>query len=294
MPVPFNRIVVLGTGLIGGSFALAARAALPGVSIAGWDRPEVLQRARAMGAIDDARSDLSLALAGADLVFIALPVGMTIERLPEIARLAPPAALVTDAASTKRLVCEAAEKCFAGGALFLGGHPMAGQERSGIEAADASIFRGARYALIGKANGERSQAAIPQDARVDKFLALLQSIGARPLWMDAGTHDRAAAVVSHLPQLLAVALAGVVRQQTDETGLPVTLAGRGLRDALRLAGSPYAVWRDIVLTNSENIEAGLDRLVQEIDHLRAHLRRRELEEKFAAANEVYKILHDLQ
>jgi prephenate dehydrogenase len=101
-------------------------------------------------------------------------------------------------------------------------------------------------------------------------------------------------MISHLPQLLAVALAGVVRQQTDESGLPLTLAGRGLRDALRLAGSPYAVWRDIVLTNTENIEAGLDRLVQQVEFLRAHLRRRELEEEFAAANEVYKILHDLQ
>jgi prephenate dehydrogenase len=287
MPVPFHRVAVLGTGLIGGSFALAVRTAFPGVSIAGWDNPEVLKRARVMGAVNDAQPELRAALAGADLVFIALPVGLTIERLPEIARMAPPAALVTDAASTKRLVCEAAEKCFSGGALFLGGHPMAGQERSGIDAADSVLFRGARYALIGNAEA-------PKDTRVDKFLALLSSIGARPLWMDAATHDRAAAVVSHLPQLLAVALAGVVHQQTDETGLPLTLAGRGLRDALRLAGSPYAVWRDIVLTNSENIEAGLDRLIQQIEHLRSHLRRRELEEEFAVANEVYKILRDLK
>jgi len=298
MPVPFNRVAVLGTGLIGGSFALGARAALVAgssrASIVGWDKPEVLQRARALGAVDEAQTDLRAALAGADLIYIALPVGLTIERLPEIARLAPPAALVTDAASTKRLVCEAADKCFSGGALFLGGHPMAGQESSGIEAADAALFHGAKYALIGKPAGEGARVPAPGDSRVSKFTRLLESIGARPLWMDAVTHDRAAAMVSHLPQLLAVALAGVVRQQTDQTGLPLTLAGRGLRDALRLAGSPYAVWRDIVLTNTENIEVALDRLTQQIEHLRAHLRRRELEEEFAAANEVYKILHDLQ
>jgi prephenate dehydrogenase len=293
MPVPFNRIAVLGTGLIGGSFALAVRTAFPGVSIAGWDRPEVLKCARAMGAVNEAQPDLGAALAGANLVFIALPVGLTIERLPEIARLAPATALVTDAASTKRLVCEAAEKCFSGGAVFLGGHPMAGQERSGIDAADGALFRGARYALIG-APADAGGSAPPQDARVQKFVALLEAIGARPLWMDAATHDRAAAVVSHLPQLLAVALAGVVHQQTDETGLPLTLAGRGLRDALRLAGSPYAVWRDIVLTNSENIEAGLDKLIQQVEHLRVHLRQRELEDEFAVANEVYKILRDLK
>jgi len=123
---------------------------------------------------------------------------------------------------------------------------------------------------------------------------LLNAIGARPVWMDAETHDRAAAVVSHLPQLVAVALAGVVHEATDQTGLPLTLAGRGLRDALRLAGSPYAVWRDIVLTNADHLEVGLDRLAQAIDDLRRHLRGRELEEEFADANEVYKILRDLQ
>jgi len=294
MPAPFSRVAVLGTGLIGGSFALAVRRALAPGSIVGWDKPEVLRRARALGVVDEAHADLGAALAGADLIYIALPVGLTIERLPEIARCAAAGALVTDAASTKRLVCDAAEKCFTGRALFLGGHPMAGHESSGIEAADAALFRGAKYALIGKVTGEGASAPAPRDSRVPKFLHLLESIGARPLWMDAVTHDRAAAMVSHLPQLLAVALAGVVHQQTDQTGLPLTLAGRGLRDALRLAGSPYAVWRDIVLTNTENLESALDRLIQQVEYLRAHLRRRELEEEFAAANEVYKILHDLQ
>ena len=113
------------------------------------------------------------------------------------------------------------------------------------------------------------------------------------MWMDAATHDRAAAMVSHLPQLLAVALARVTREATDQTGLPLTLAGRGLRDALRLAGSPYSVWRDIVLTNTDNLDAALDRVSQAIEHLRSNLRQRELEDEFAAANEVYKILRNL-
>ena len=94
--------------------------------------------------------------------------------------------------------------------------------------------------------------------------------------------------------MLAVALAGVTHEATDQTGLPLTLAGRGLRDALRLAGSPYSVWRDIVLTNSDNLESALDRITQMVEHLRESLRRRELEQEFAVANEVYKILRDLQ
>ena len=114
------------------------------------------------------------------------------------------------------------------------------------------------------------------------------------MFCDAETHDWAAGVVSHLPQLVAVVLSRVVLDETDETGLPASLAGSGLRDTVRLAGSPYAVWRDIVLTNSENIEAGLDRLIQQIEHLRSHLRGRELADEFTTANEVYKVLRDLK
>jgi prephenate dehydrogenase len=169
---------------------------------------------------------------------------------------------------------------------------MAGKEISGIAAADAELFRGSKYALIRKSSVESS--GEPRDARVTKFLALIAKLGAEPVWLDAEAHDRAAAIVSHLPQLLAVALAGVVRDQTDETGLPVTLAGRGLRDALPLAGSPYSVWRDIILTNSDNLDRALGQLIQSLDELRGDLRTRALEEEFAAAGELYKILRDLQ
>jgi prephenate dehydrogenase len=292
MHSPFTRVAVVGTGLIGGSFALAVRPHLPGARLVGWDKPEVLKRACANGVIDEGRAELADALGGADLVYVALPVGHTIERLHDIARHAAPHALVTDAASTKRAVCAAAAKAFSSfstsGVRFLGGHPMAGKEDSGLGAAEAALFRGAQYALIGAASDGDC------DPRVAGFVELLKAIGVRPVWMDAETHDRAAAVVSHLPQLVAVALAGVVHEATDQTGLPLTLAGRGLRDALRLAGSPYAVWRDIVLTNADHLEAELDRMAQAIDDLRRHLRGRELEEEFASANEVYKILRDLQ
>jgi len=297
MPGPFSRITILGTGLIGGSFALAARAALPGVRIAGWDKPDIAERARALGIVHDVRADLKQAVSGAKLIYVALPVGVAIEKLPEIARHAPPGSLITDASSTKRAICATAEKCCLEGVSFLGGHPMAGSEVSGIEGADAGLFRGAKYALIGPAVApvETAGAGTEQDAALRvSFVSLLERIGARPIWMDAATHDRAAAFVSHLPQLAAIALASVAREATDQTGLPLTLAGRGMRDALRLAGSPYSVWRDIVLTNTDNLEAALDRLAQAIEHLRAHLRQRELEEEFAAANDVYKVLRNLQ
>jgi prephenate dehydrogenase len=293
-----GRLAVLGTGLIGGSFALAARKAFPTIRITGWDKPSVLERALDLRVVDDAKAELSEALAGADLVYIALPVGLAIERLPEIARHVAPHALVTDACSTKRAICAAAEKCFSDDNVFLGGHPMAGSEVSGIDGADAALFQGAKYALVGAEEGsipgEQMDHIEQADARIANFVRLVEAIGGRPIWIDAATHDRAAAFVSHLPQLVSVALAGVAREATDQTGLPLTLAGRGLRDALRLAGSPYSVWRDIVLTNTDNLDVALDRLTQAIEHLRSHLRQRELEEEFSAANDVYKLLHNLR
>jgi prephenate dehydrogenase len=293
MPATFRRVAIVGTGLIGGSFALALRKSFPDSWVVGWDKAHVLRHALERGAIQEGIPELPLAIAGTDLIYIALPVGHTIELLPEIARLAPPNALVTDACSTKRTVCAVAAESFREDAAhFLGGHPMAGKEVSGIAAADANLFRGSKYALMrGSAKEKASQ---EREVRIAQFVGLIEKMGAEPVWLEAGAHDRAAAVVSHLPQLLSVALAGVVRSQTDETGLPVTLAGRGLRDALRLAGSPYSVWRDIILTNSDNLERVLDQMIQALEQVRSDLRTRALEEEFSAAGELYKILRDMQ
>jgi prephenate dehydrogenase len=282
----FRRVVVVGTGLIGGSFALAVGRYFPAITSVGYDRQDVLAHALARGAIQEAASDLSDAVCGADLIYIALPVGAAIESLPAIAASARPDALVTDASSTKAVVCRSAHEYFRGGARFLGGHPLAGRETSGVEHADADLFRGSRYALI-------AQQEDP-DPRVQQFAALLRTLGAEPDWCDAETHDWAVGIVSHLPQLLSVALASVVQAESDETGLPVRLAGQGLQEMLRLAGSPYRVWRDICLTNSENISRALDRLTQAVGYLQTHLSSKELEHEFRAANELYNLLHNSQ
>jgi prephenate dehydrogenase len=280
--LPFRRVAIIGTGLIGGSFALALRKHYPDVRVAGYERPEVLQRAMALGAVNEAAADLASAVRSADLVYLALPIVPTLEILPEIAKSAKAEALVTDACSTKAVICRTARENFRDGALFLGGHPMAGKEQSGIEHADDELFRGAPYALIGSEDSA--------DARAKVFAELLAEIGAQPTWCDAETHDWAVGIVSHLPQLVSLALARVVQDETDETGLPLSLAGHGLQDMLRLAGSPYAVWRDILLTNTENVSRALDRLAQTIDYLRTRLATKELEQEFQAANEIYKLL----
>jgi prephenate dehydrogenase len=281
--IPFRRVAIIGTGLIGGSFGLAIAREFPGISVVGFSHSASAARALARRAIDEVSPDLASAVRHADLVYVALPIGATIEALAAIRQSAEPQALVTDAGSTKASICRMARECFHGQTLFLGGHPMAGREQSGIEHAEADLFRGAPYILMGP------EAAA--DRRANQFQELLRTIGAKPVWCDPATHDWAVGIVSHLPQLVSLALARVVVDETDESGLPLSLAGSGLRDSLRLAGSPYGIWRDILLTNTDNLSRALDRLGQVIDHLRTNLRTREIEREFAGANELY---HQLQ
>lgn len=280
--IPFRRVAIIGTGLIGGSFALALRKLFPDVDLVGYSRSGSSERARAAGVVDDATTDLASAVRGADLVYVALPIGASIEALASIAQAAGPNTLVTDACSTKNSICRASKEQFRTDARFLGGHPMAGKEQSGVEHADAQLFRGAPYALMGMESDS--------EPRVKAFAEIVRTIGARPIWTDPETHDWAVGIVSHLPQMLSVALARVVADETDETGLPLSLSGLGLHDMLRLAGSPYEIWRDILLTNTDNVSRALDRLAQAVDFLRTNLARKELQQEFQAANELYKQL----
>ncbi len=284
-----QRVTILGTGLIGGSFAKALRKYTPDIHIAGWDRREVALEVGKSGAINEVFSrSLEPALRGSDLIYIALPIGATLDLLPEIGRHAPAHALVTDACSTKLRVTTSAAELFPeqGGPLFLGGHPMAGRELSGFAHADADLFRNTSYALVGPVAGDR-------DPRVSAFVKIIEKMGARPLWIGAQQHDYAVGLASHLPQLAAVALASFLYDRLDENGLPITLAGPGLRDSLRLAGSPYSTWRDIVLTNREVLSAALDLFARRLDDIRERLGSRDLEADFDAANELYKLLRSL-
>ncbi len=282
--VPFRRIAVIGTGLIGGSFGLAVRNAFPEIEIVGWDRDSAsLNHALSRGAIQEKAADLADVNRGADLIYIALPVNAIVKSLAPIAAAAEPDALITDTGSAKGLIEQAARECFRGkSSHFVGGHPMAGKESSGIDHADADLFKAAPYALI--ADEENA------DRRVQNFATLIGAIGARVVWCDAEKHDWSVSVVSHLPQLLSVALAQVIHDESDETGFPLALAGQGLHDAIRLAGSPYSVWRDILVANSDNVARALNRLGQALEHLQQNLNSKELEAEFRVANELYKQL----
>ena len=274
MDTHFQRVAIIGLGLIGGSWALSLKARGIKARRIGCDKPEILERALAAGMIDEGFADPREAMRGADLIILATPVGMILDLLTQIKQAADSRALVTDVGSTKRLICLRAREMFGEEPLFLGGHPLAGKERSGVENASATLFENARYVMTPLLPNHL------EDGRVKGFCALVEAVGARPFVTEASTHDRAVAFFSHLPQLVSSGLASMISDQGVEEFLPLDLAASGFRDVTRLAESPYGVWRDICLTNIENIQAALDALIDKLEEMKLHLSDRELERDF--------------
>jgi prephenate dehydrogenase len=277
MDAIFHEVSILGLGLMGGSWGLALKKYGLAVRRIGFGRPATIARALAVNAVDEGTDDLGKAVRDADLIILAAPVGGILECIPRLKDTASSRALVTDVGSTKRLVCERARETFGDEPLFLGGHPLAGKERAGVENADATLFTNARYVLTPLEEGHL------EDPRIKAFVSLVSAIGARPHIMDPARHDRALAFLSHLPQLLSSALASLIAEESLETRLPVELAATGFRDVTRLAESPYPVWRDICLTNLENIQQALEALVEKLEFMKQHLSDYELEREFQQA-----------
>ena len=277
----FKRIAILGLGLLGGSWGLALKKHGFSGRVVGYARrAETVDRALAAEVIDEGFGDPAAAVRDADLVVLATPVGVILDQLPRLRPYLSPRALVTDVGSTKRVICERAAASYAGEPLFLGGHPMAGKERSGLENADARLFENARYVLT------PLRPEHLMDDRVKAFRALVEAFGARPIVTDAAAHDLAVAFLSHLPQLVSSGLASAIEEKHAAEALALELAATGFRSVTRLAESPYSVWRDICLTNSENIRAALDSLIQKLEAMKLHLSDRELERVFKQAQKL--------
>jgi prephenate dehydrogenase len=246
---PFRRVAIAGVGLIGGSIALAARAAWPGIAVVGVDRGTAAADAAARGVIDEARASVE-ELGDADLIVLAAPIGANLTLLEALAA-AKPGGLVTDTGSTKRNIVDAAAR--AGVERFIGGHPVAGAERGGLDQARADLFGDRPWALMRHAGGEGD---------LDRLERFVRGLGARPAIMDAVTHDRLMAYVSHVPQLLAVALMNAAARECGDAAFAV--AGRAFREMTRLAGSPEGLWRDIVTANADFIAEALAAVAREL------------------------------
>jgi prephenate dehydrogenase len=245
---PFRRVAVVGLGLIGGSIAARLRRSAPDVRLTGIDHPTVLDRALALGLIDERRA--VLADVDVDLVVLATPVDATPDLLAA-AGAAGTTALITDTCSTKRHVMAAASAAHV--ARFIGGHPIAGSEHAGLEHADADLFRNRAWLLVARDAGAA-------DARA--LAAFVTLLGAVPAFVDADLHDRTMAYVSHVPQLLAVALMNAAGESCGEAGL--ASAGRAFREMTRLAASPGDLWQGILRTNEDNVAEALAAVVAQL------------------------------
>jgi prephenate dehydrogenase len=238
---PFTRVAVVGFGLVGASVARAAARRWPGIQIVSIDKGDALAN-----------------VARADLVVLAAPVLASIEIVTALPRFVSAGTVVTDVCSTKRLIVAAA------GAIpslaFIGGHPMAGDVRSGAANARADLFEGRPWILT---PGPNHTAELQ---RVEEFV---DGLGAVPHVMTPELHDRFVGAVSHLPQLTASALMHVVGKLAGDAGLEI--AGRGLHDTTRLAGSSPAVWRDIAMTNHDVLRSALDALIGTLCEMRDSL-----------------------
>ncbi len=271
-----KTVTIVGVGLIGGSFGLALRKAGFDGRLIGVSSPGAVRDALARGAIDEALP-LAEGVGEADLVYLAQPIVRIIETLGVIDQRLRPGALVTDAGSTKAQIVAQGRRCIRRG-QFLGGHPMAGKETRGAAEADADLFAGRTWVLTPET---------PAELETQPVLELrkwLERIGAVVVTMPPDEHDRVVARTSHLPQLLSTALAVTLAGELESAD-HLRVAGPGLADTVRLAGSSYEIWGDILSTNTEAIDGALARLIAQLERMRANLASDAMGEAFATANE---------
>ncbi len=277
-----RQITIIGTGLIGGSLALALRRKKFAGRIVGCDREGILEKARQCGAIDEGMVNPGDAVRGSQLVVLAAPVLAICDLIERVGPVLPAKALLTDVGSTKAMVVERAVKVFGknAGKRFLAGHPMAGKELCGVEFADPNLFHNAVWFVT----------PLPQqnlnEGLFAEFAGWIDAIGARIAMLPAEEHDRVCAWISHLPQMISTALAAALVEEFG-VGAPLLPAGgRALQEMTRISASPYSMWRDVAISNKKNLEDALWAVEQRLAHIRENLATRELAKEFEQAHEL--------
>lgn len=248
-----TRLAVFGPGLLGGSIALAARAS-GRFEVAVWGRrTAAIEELRARGMADDASTDARAVADGADIVVFCVPVGAMPELAQRVAPAISPRTLVTDVGSVKEVVVNALSPIFRGRARFVGSHPMAGSEQTGLAAARADLFAGSVCILTPEA---ASAAADVADVR-----AFWETLGCRVRELPPSEHDEIVARVSHFPHLLAAALVQAVAEGGTEA---LEFAGPGFRDTTRVAAGPPAMWTDILRTNRHAVQKSAEAMIEKL------------------------------
>ena len=273
----FNRVAIIGLGLIGGSIGLTLHQAKAAHEIVGYDMGEGLsQRAYSVGAIDQPYDSLTETVQGAELVVLATPVGAMQRLLKDIGSYVLPGTVVTDVASTKAQVVAWAEEFLPASVPFIGGHPMTGKEVSGVEVADAQLFQNCIYCL--------TPTKSTQLTALHKVATFVELLNARIRYLAPEEHDKQVAGVSHLPFIASIALMSTVAQDATWSEAALLAAG-GFRDMSRLAGGSPEMYRDICLTNDKAIVERLDTYIEALQKIRdsIHFQDKYLGDMFAEA-----------
>lgn len=267
-----QTVAIFGVGLIGGSFALALRQAGFKGRILGVSSPETLRRALDLSVIDEPSTPVDAARS-ADLIYLSQPILRIIDSLAELNAWVSPDALITDAGSTKKAIVDRADQTISR-CQFLGGHPMAGREKFGVEAAQAGLFQGRPYVLTPRAPSE-----LTTPAALD-LVDWIKKIGARPVTLGAEEHDRIVAYTSHLPQLLSTALSGMLDGRAEPRS---GVFGPALVDSTRLSLSSFEMWADILATNRDSIQEALRNYIAKLDEFRHDLETERMRSEFERA-----------
>jgi prephenate dehydrogenase len=274
------KVAIIGIGLIGGSLGLAIKAHFKGeVFVSGCDTAKKsLAIALKRGAIDEAKDDMTAAVKDADVIFLSTPVLQIVPILEKIIPHMKKGAVITDTGSTKQFIWDRLQKILPKGIYYVAGHPMAGKEHSGINAADKDLFKHKCYVIV-------EDTGAPKEA-IDKVLYLLEATGANVTTMDIAKHDRCASVISHVPHVAAAALVTLLNQSDADLDVNLKLAGGGFKDTTRIASSNADMWSDICLTNQEAIINNLEELKKIINEMITNIEkgdRKKIYDYFAAA-----------
>jgi prephenate dehydrogenase len=285
--VTFDRITILGTGLIGASVGLALRTNGFTGSIAGWDpNPAELHTALARGAISVSADDPLTAAAASDVILLAGPVFTILEWLDRLVPVLNENQLVSDVGSVKGAICNHASGKYNGPGQpgYLPGHPMAGKEVGGAANADATLFLGSVWLFTPPPPGNHVILSERVENLSSAWRAWIAKFGCRVLSLDPERHDVLCAWISHLPQFVSTALSALLEEEFAANPDLLPIGGRALREMTRLGASPFSMWRDIAHTNSNAIARALDALEQRLAHLRENLKAPELRDEFDRAN----------
>jgi prephenate dehydrogenase len=267
MKVHFQKVTIIGVGLMGGSLALAMKKeGLAGTVIGVDQHPQQLEKAVARGAIDAYTREPAEGVQSADLVILATPVGEFVATIRQIAPRLSSGCVVTDVGSTKGELVHQIESMLPGTVSFVGGHPIAGKEKSGIEAASMDLFKGTRCILTPTAQTSKSA--------FETIKQLWKEVGSEVVTMKPMDHDRVLAAISHLPHMAAYALVNTALDLLNQDGDLVSCSGGGFKDFTRIAASSPEMWRDICLLNGENILATLEAYETALGRIKRYIQNR--------------------